>query len=166
MKTERCANCGEIAKVTRKNYEFKEMGIPVVLQQINVIECPHCGNIDPIIPNMDGLMRVLALGVLRNPNKLCGNEVRFLRKYVNKSAVEFARFLHVNHTHLSKIENDRYEIGPQMDKLVRLMVVNLDPRLAEGIKGLMELMPNITDTCSHETQEIRINPSTLQYQYA
>jgi DNA-binding transcriptional regulator YiaG len=166
MKTERCANCGEIAKVTRKNYEFKEMGIPVVLQQINVIECPHCGNIDPIIPNMDGLMRVLALAVLSNPNKLCGDEVRFLRKYVNKSAVEFSRFLHVDHTHLSKIENDRYEIANQTDKLIRLMVINMDPKLADGIKDLMKLMPNIADSCSEEKQGIQIDPATGTYQYA
>jgi DNA-binding transcriptional regulator YiaG len=165
MKTELCGNCGNPVQVVCRDYEFKEMGMPVILHQVKVIECVHCGNTDPIIPNLDGLMRVLALGVLRNPNKLCGSEVRFLRKYVNKSAAEFARFLHVSHTHLSKIENDRYEIGSQMDKLVRLMVVNLDPRLVEGIKGLMELMPNITDNCSDETQEIRINPSTLQYQY-
>jgi DNA-binding transcriptional regulator YiaG len=166
MKTELCGNCGEMAQVVCKNYAFKEMGVPVELQRIKVIECSHCGNIDPIIPNMDGLMRVVALAVLSNPNKLCGEEVKFLRKYVNKSAVEFARFLHVDHTHLSKIENDRYEIGRQMDKLIRLMVINMDPKLADGIKGLMELMPNISDSCSDEKQELQIDPSTGTYEYA
>jgi DNA-binding transcriptional regulator YiaG len=166
MKTELCGNCGKTAHVVRKNYQFEEMGVPVELQRIKVIECPHCGNIDPIIPNMDGLMHVLALAVLCNPSKLCGQEVRFLRKYVNKSELNFARYLHIDHTHLSKIENNRLEIGTGTDKLVRLMVINMDPKLADGIKRLMELMPNIADSCSEEKQEIQIDPSTLQYQYA
>jgi hypothetical protein len=80
--------------------------------------------------------------------------------------VEFSRFLHVDHTHLSKIENDRYEIGKQMDKLIRLMAINMDPKLADGIKGLMELMPNISDSCSDEKQELQIDPSTGTYEYA
>jgi hypothetical protein len=45
------------------------------------------------------------------------------------------------------------------------MVINMDPKLADGIKGLMELMPNITDSCPEETQEVQIDPSTLEYQY-
>jgi DNA-binding transcriptional regulator YiaG len=167
MKTELCGNCGEKAQVVRKNYEFKEMGIPVELQRIKVIECSHCGNVDPIIPNMDGLMTIVAIALLCNPCKLCGAEVRFLRKYVNKSAVEFSRFLHINHTHLSKIENDRYEIGKELDKLIRLMVISMDrARLADATTRLMELMPDIADDCCDEKQGIQVDPATLQYQYA
>ncbi len=166
MKTELCGNCGEMAHIVCKDYEFKEMGVPVVLHHIGVIECKHCGNIDPVIPNMDGLMHVLALGLLCKPGKLCGEEVRYLRKYVNKSAVEFSRYLHVEHTYLSKIENDRYEVGPQTDRLIRLMVINMDPKLADGIKDLMSLMPNIKDSCCDKKQEIRIDVSKGIYQYA
>jgi transcriptional regulator with XRE-family HTH domain len=166
MRTEACGNCGKTAKVVRKNYEFGEMGIPVELQRINVIDCPHCGNVDPIIPNLDGLMHVLALGIVCNPCKLHGEEVRFLRKYVNKSGREFSRFLHIDHTHLSKIENGKYEIGKEMDKLVRLMVVNMSSELKDGIKDLMELMPNISDDCSDTQQHIQIDPSNLTHQYA
>ncbi|MGA2205311.1 MAG: hypothetical protein ABSG10_01135 [Terracidiphilus sp.] len=167
MKTALCGNCGKTAQVVRRNYEFKEMGIPVELQKIQVIDCSHCGNVDPIIPNMDGLMTIVAIAVLCSRCKLHGSEVRFLRKYVNKSAVEFSRFLHIDHTHLSKIENDRYEVGKELDKLIRLMVIAMDrPRLAVAVKGLMELMPNIVDDCSEQKQEIQIDPSTLEYQYA
>jgi YgiT-type zinc finger domain-containing protein len=166
MKTELCGNCGETAHIVRKNYEFKEMGVPVVLHRIDVIVCDHCGNSDPIIPNMDGLMRVLALGLLCKPEKLCGEEVRFLRKYVNKSAVEFSRFLHMSHTHFSKIENDRYEVSPQADRLIRLMVIGMDPNLNEGIKELMAIMPNITDDCCDEKKQIQIDMSKGVYQYA
>jgi DNA-binding transcriptional regulator YiaG len=166
MNTQACSNCGETAKVVRRNYRFAEMGLPVELMRIRVIECPHCGNIDPVIPNMDGLMHALALTVLSRPSKLNGAEVRFLRKYVNKSAQEFSRFLHVDPTHLSKIENNRLEIGNRTDKLFRLLAVNMDPSLADGIQGLMKLMPDIEDSCVDARKDIQIDPSALAPEYA
>jgi transcriptional regulator with XRE-family HTH domain len=142
------------------------MGLPVDLLNIEVIECSHCGAIDPIIPNMDGLMKVLAIALICNPCKLNGAEIRYLRKYVGKSAREFSRYLNVDHTHLSKLENDRYEITPRLDKLVRLIVSSMDPEIAAGAKGLVELMPNIEDCCQDQKQEIQIDPATQTYQYA
>jgi transcriptional regulator with XRE-family HTH domain len=166
MKTEICSKCGKLADVVHKSYPFEEMGIPVELKNVEVIECPHCGNVDPIIPNMDGLIRVLAVAVLCSPRKLNGPEVRFLRKYVNKNAREFSRYLNVTHQHLSKLENDRYEITPRLDKLVRLLVGNMDPDLATEIWKLMKVIPEIEDVAMDERQEIRIDPEQLTYEYA
>src|SRR5580700_10704031 len=109
MKTASCSNCEKLADVVTQNYRFEEMGLPVELRSIKVIRCPHCGNVDPIIPNMDSLLHILAIAVVCSPRKLSGEEVRFLRKYAGKSAREFARFLHVDHTHLSKVENGKTE---------------------------------------------------------
>lgn len=166
MKTEVCNSCGKDAKVLRKSYRFDEMGLPVELQNIEVIECSHCGNAEPIIPNVDGLMKVVAIAVLCNPCKLNGPEIKYLRKYVNKSARDFSRYLTVTHNHLSKLENGRYEITPRLDKLVRLIVRNLDPALAAETQKLMEIIPEIEDCCSDENQEIQIDPATGAYQYA
>lgn len=141
------------------------MGFPVELQRIQVIECPKCGP-EAIIPHMDELMNTVAMAVLSRPCMLTGPMVRFLRKYVNKSAREFAEFLHVDHTHLSKIENDHLDPGAPLDKLVRLTVMGLQPKLAEDIKEFMELMPNIKDSCLDEEAEIQIDPATGIYQYA
>lgn len=166
MKTEICSNCGEAAATRRMSYRFDDMGVPILLQNIEVIECPHCGTTDPIIPNMDGLMKVLASAILRNPCKLNGREIRYLRKYVNKSAREFARYLNVDHTHLSKLENDRYEINPRLDRLVRLIVGAMDSELAAESSQLVEMMPNIEDCCPDAKQRIEIDPTNLTYQYA
>jgi transcriptional regulator with XRE-family HTH domain len=166
MKTETCGNCGKEAAIVRKNYEFADMGIPVELENIKVIECSHCGNVDPIIPNMDELMHTIAMGVICNSRKLCGEEIRFLRKYVGKSASEFSRFLHVDPTHLSKIENDKTEIGSGLDKLVRLLVVNMSPELASGIQELIEMIPDIQDSCAGGSHALQINPQTMSRHYA
>lgn len=165
MKTMKCENCGGKATVSRKNYRFDQLGIPVELQRIEVIECRECGS-EPVIPHMNELMDTLALAVLSSPCKLTGEEVRFLRKYVNKSAREFAQFLHIEHTHLSKIENDQRKIGATLDKLVRFTVIGLQPELTGDIKKLMILMPHIKDSCPNPKPEIQVDPATGIYQYA
>jgi hypothetical protein len=69
------------------------------------------------------------------------------------------RLLHVDHTHLSKIENDNVEIGAQLDKYLRLLVINLaDLKIA--LKAFLDMLPTIQDTRQPQT-EIVINPADL-----
>jgi DNA-binding transcriptional regulator YiaG len=167
MKTEICNTCGGAATVTRRDYITRDLGIPVKFQNIELIECPDCGSVEPVIPNMNGLMLTLATAIVCSPQKLDGEEVRFLRKYVGKSAIEFSCFLHVDSTHLSKIENDRTEIGSRLDKLVRLLAANMNRELMEkSMERLMKMMPDIKDSITDEGVEIEINPETMSCQYA
>jgi hypothetical protein len=72
--------------VVRGTYDLKEVGLKnVVLQRIEIVKCPKCKNEDPIIANMNGLMRALALAVIEKPYRLSGEEVRFLRKYLRRT---------------------------------------------------------------------------------
>jgi len=155
-----------MAKIVRGNYRFEECGLPVELMRIEMIKCPECGSVDPVIPNVDGLMTAIALEVICSPSLLHGEEIRFLRKYIGKSAQEFSRLLHVDHTHLSKVENNRVEVGPRLDKLVRFVVINLSSDLKDTIDRLLEQLPNIEDSCYTDKPEIQIDPSTLQREYA
>lgn len=62
MKGMECSNCGAPARVVHGTYDLKEVGLKnVVLQGIEIVKCPRCKNEDPIIPNMNGLIRALAL---------------------------------------------------------------------------------------------------------
>jgi transcriptional regulator with XRE-family HTH domain len=88
-------------------------------------------------------MTLVACHVIHRPALLDGREVRFLRKYNGKSAREFADLLHIDHTHLSKIENNRVEIGASLDKLVRLLAVNLDRNLNDALEPFLKQLPNI-----------------------
>jgi hypothetical protein len=102
-----CSACGAPAKVVRASYPFREISLPnVVLQGINLVECPVCGNVDPIIPRPNQLMRALALAVIRKPYRLHGEEVRFLRKYLRMMGEQLSQLIHVDKTTLSKWENN------------------------------------------------------------
>ncbi|MCL2661310.1 MAG: hypothetical protein FWD64_12455 [Acidobacteriaceae bacterium] len=143
-----CDNCGKKATVSvQDGYPFPEMGIPVILSGIEVVECTHCGESTPIIPCVNALMRVLAAAVVRSGHgKLRGEEIRFLRKYVGKSAVDFSRLLNIDHTHLSKIENNHTEIGDSLDRFVRLLVTAMSPELNPQTQELIEEFPNMDDS--------------------
>ena len=95
----------------------------MVLVLIEVIRCAKCGNRDPIIPRVNDLMRLLALAVVAMPQKLAGEEVRFLRKSLKMSGDEFSSLIHVDKTTFSKWENNEQAIGDQSDRLIRAVTM-------------------------------------------
>jgi putative zinc finger/helix-turn-helix YgiT family protein len=134
-----CSNCESVAKLKEGIYEFKESGLKhVTLKGINLISCDVCGNVDPIIPNVNDLMAALAWHIATQKYRLDGEEIRFLRKYLKMSAKEFARLIGVDNTTLSKWENDSDGIGQSSERLVRSMALalgeGLKERAEEGIK--------------------------------
>src|SRR5579863_1002631 len=140
MRIEKCSKCGAKATVMSGNCPFNEIGIPVILRRVPLVKCNECGNMDPIIPDFDGLMDCLARGVICKPYKLTGREIRFLRKYTGRNQEDFAKRIPVDPTTLSKWENSQTEPGAQSDRLIRLLVVNLSERLEKTDKKIMELV--------------------------
>jgi DNA-binding transcriptional regulator YiaG len=166
MKKEECSNCGHAATVTRGNYRFDEMGLPVVLGNVQIIKCSACGTSEPVIPHMNELMHTLALAVILQPCKLGAKEVRFLRTYVGKSSKDFAALLHYDKSSMSKMENGERPVGNRADKLIRLLVLNLSPELKGKINQLIEMMPDIDDEPCDDPSDINIDPATMRYVYA
>jgi transcriptional regulator with XRE-family HTH domain len=167
MKTERCSNCGKMAPVLfDRDYQLDGMEFPVELHKINIIKCAECGNVDPIIPNMDDMMHAVAMAVICHPCKLSGDKIRFLRKFIGKTAEEFAKLLGMDKTHLSKLENDHYPVGDQSDKLIRLLVLNMSPELKDRVNSLIAMFPKIqTPSCFDQQLKIQIDPRTMEAQY-
>ncbi|HEX8817730.1 MAG TPA: hypothetical protein VF753_19725 [Terriglobales bacterium] len=164
MRTE-CGECGHSAVVTRGDYRFDDMGLPVILGNIKIITCTECGTKEPIIPNINELMDTLALAVVCQPCRFRGEELRFIRLYLGKSAKELAALIHLDNTSLSKMENNKVEIGKQTDKLIRLLAVNLSPKLNDKINELISMMPDIDDDPCDDPSDIRIDPATMRCQY-
>jgi putative zinc finger/helix-turn-helix YgiT family protein len=164
MRTEKCSNCSADAKVIRGNYYFRESGLPVTLQGIEIIRCKNCGNEDPIIPRLNKLMRVLALAVIHKPYRLKGEDIRFLRKHLEMTGEKFSQLIHVDKTTLSKWENNENPIGDQSDRLIRLIAFSLGDGLKDELKELIRHFGEIGD----ETRSvgIQMNAETLAYQYA
>ena len=127
-----CTECGQESKISVEDYPFRESGLSnVVLKGVEVARCGHCGNVDVTMPRLEELLTALAMAIVKQPYPLQGEQLRYLRKYLNMSQATFAEPLNVDKTSISKWENDEDKIGPQSDRLIRLVVL----ALGEGLMG-------------------------------
>jgi len=168
-----CSNCGSNAHIVHGCYEFPESGLSsVVLHGIEIVHCDDCGNDDPIIPNLSDLMRLLAVCVISKPERLVGEEIRFLRKYLRMTGEEFSRLLDIDKTHLSKLENDADPVGDQTDRLIRVMALITGDGLRAKLDEVVELFSKMRAARGRgrkkapRPMQVQVDAPNLTYQYA
>ena len=160
-----CSNCGANAAIVEGNYAFDECGLTnVTLVGIDLIRCERCANVDPIIPDVNDLMRALAWYVATQKYRLCGEHVRFLRKYLKMSGTDFAQLLGKDKATLSKWENDEDPIGTSSDRLIRSVALALGPGLKNRSEEGVRSFTWITDQSHHGP--MNVDMETLEVQYA
>ena len=119
----KCNECGSPMKTRKENYRYSECGLKnVTLVGIDVSRCPRCGNYELSIPHIEELHRLIARVLIEKTTRLTGEEVRFLRKCLGWSGADFAKHIGVAEETVSRWENSSAPIGPQADRLLRLMV--------------------------------------------
>ncbi len=141
-----CTNCGTAVTPALRNYRDRESGLPnVVLQGVEVADCPKCGNSDVMIPRLAKVHRAIAQALVNSPARLTGEQLRFLRKHLGLSGDQMGSYLHTDRTKISKWENGVDRIGPTMDRLIRLVAATLDSELLPGASAVAEHLPQISD---------------------
>jgi putative zinc finger/helix-turn-helix YgiT family protein len=162
-----CSDCGKEARVERGTYRFRESGLDnVVLKGIEIVKCPACGNEEPVIPNLDGLLRVLAVALVTSRLPLSGAEVRYLRKYLEMSGEQFARILHTDKSTLSKWETGAVNIGSKSDLLIRAVALNLGRGLRDNAEQITRDFEHIDEESTAVSNRIEVDSETLEYEYA
>lgn len=155
MKKAECSNCGAEARIVKGDYEFKESGLRgAVIHGIDLIRCGKCGNVDPVLSGLGEIMHSIALALLRKPYRLEGEELRFLRKYVDLNQEEFAKLLRVDKTTLSKWENNDDPIGFRSDVWARTVVMSRDKRLEKRAADHIRAFEQIADKQKHVRLEV------------
>src|SRR5713226_5299816 len=100
-----CTNCEEPVTPERRNYRYTESGLSnVILQGVEVADCPKCGNSDVIIPRMAKIHRAIAQALAQSPGRLTGEQFRFLRNHLGLSGDKLGCYLHTDKTKISKWE--------------------------------------------------------------
>ncbi len=103
-------------------YHFVGSGLPnVYLVGIDYYVCAACDKQAAEIPAMKQLFEALGRTIVSKQSPLTGPEVRFLRKRLEKKAVEFSRMVSLTPEYFSALENNPDPIDPGRDKLVRLI---------------------------------------------
>lgn len=124
MKCELCK--GETVIKRGQRYHYTESGLDnVYLENVDVRVCEACGEISPRIPRINDLHATIGQAIALRNVPLSGKEVRFLRQHLGLKAKEWAAFLRIDTTTLSRWENGGQIIGPQADSLMRLMYFHL-----------------------------------------
>jgi putative zinc finger/helix-turn-helix YgiT family protein len=158
-----CSNCGAEAGRTIGAYRFTESGLSnVTLIGVELIECPKCGNVDPIIPDVNDLMRAIAWHVATQRFRLAGEDVRFLRKYLKMNGAVFADLLGVDKSTLSKWENNADPIGTANERLVRSVALALGDGLKERSEEGIRAFTWITEEYHHGP--VNVDMGTLEVQ--
>ena len=167
---ERCMNCGGPVVVVKGDHRFIESGLTsVTLKGVDLIKCEECNSSDPVIPRMNELMRLIVLALIWKPCKLRGEDVRYLRKYLGLSAVDFSDILAIDPTTLSKWENDHDPVGPANDRLIRLVTLAMaDDQLQKLHNDVEKLVKqgfrDIDSSCDYRLMDI--DSETMSYAYA
>lgn len=122
-----CYKCGgeltERASTSGAPYHYTSSGLDNVFL-VNVIlrRCKSCGTESVVIPKMAELHQKIVKWLLENPGRLRGRELRFLRKHAGISSTDFASQLQVEPETLSRIENEKQELGVPTEKLGRAII--------------------------------------------
>ena len=126
MKT--CGKCGgelRMQPIPRYQARTELMG-GMHVELIDVVQalvCKKCGTVlRTDIPDMPGLVAAVAVSRAKEPIKLSGQEIRFLRKAVGLTAKELASDLDVSEETVSRWENGHLAIGNSVERILRWKV--------------------------------------------
>lgn len=136
----KCESCGAQMKVGRENYRYAESGLDTVtLVDIEVRRCPECGAYEVSIPRIEELHRLIAQQVALKRARLTPQEIRFLRKYLGFSGVDFAATLDVTPETVSRWETGKKQMSPVAERALRLMIFVRSPVEAYPLEKLAEV---------------------------
>jgi len=142
----RCVACGGPVKMKRQqSYRYAECGVPVVLADaVDVGRCAQCGETYTSIPAIAELHRAIAAGLIRKKRRLAPPEIKFLRKSLGWSGVDFAKRMGATQETVSRWENGRTPMGAQADRLLRLLVARETPIREYSVDVLAQIAADNT----------------------
>ena len=123
-----CVQCGGAMKTARENFRYEASGLPrVTLIGVEVSRCPECGEYEVNIPHIEELHRGIARALSAKPARLVGVEIRFLRKWLGWSGVDFAAHMGVKAETVSRWETEAGAMAGTAERLLRVLILTREP---------------------------------------
>jgi len=126
----KCPQCRHEMVRKIENHRYSESGLSnVVLVGVEVRRCQNCGESMASIPRIEGLHRAIAMALIRHRGRLAPEEIRFLRKWLGWSGVDFAKHMGVAPETVSRWESTENlkPMGGTAERLLRLAVAHGQP---------------------------------------
>ena len=153
-------------------FDATDLGAPfkVVLHDSVEVVLDGAGGIAQYtIPNLEGLLRVVAMTRLMHPRKLSGPDIKFLRKATCLKQKELAAKIDLLPETLSRVEAGKQPISPGSEKLLRLYVLKTAMKLhaakpgtakadlAEAVDRLFDLLASVAAHAADDVLELHFH---------
>lgn len=140
-----CLDCGTALTVTSETVKYDAVGLAgISLRQLEVRRCRDCGEVEYVIPDIQGLHRLIAKTVVEKKAALAADEIRFLRKYLGWSGTDFAEYMGTTPETVSRWEHGKMPMSPMADRLLRTMVMVGAPKADYSLDLLKDITPKAT----------------------
>ena len=114
----------------------------VIEDVVKVTTCERCGETYTSIPAIEELHRQIAAAVIQKKGRLAPAEIRSLRKWLGWSGVDFAKRTGTKPETVSRWENGKALMGPQADRLLRVLVAKATPVMEYSVDVLAQVATN------------------------
>ena len=104
-----------------KTFIYKGLGIPVKLINVPMKKAAGVWCLDI---NMNKLMLFVLREIVHKPIALTGDELRYIRKFLEMTTTEFGKIFGVSHVAVLKWEGEENRISPSLELCIRLHVLN------------------------------------------
>lgn len=136
-------------------YLYTESGLDnVIIEGVSFVT-DDAGDEMITIPSIGELHRVIALGIVMLPSKICGKELRFLRTEMGLTQAALAETLRVSMLTVSRWEREENPITDSAEMLIRLLANEKLQLEAEiGVESVSEKVTQVP-----RSEPIRIDGS-------
>ena len=123
----RCTECSGRLREGCEDFDYGTMsgGLAITLRDCTVDRCADCGEWEVGFWRVLDLHRLIASSYVRKPGRLAPAEARFLRKFLNWSAADFAANMGVTTTQVSRWENGM-AMSATAERLLRVLASTHD----------------------------------------
>jgi DNA-binding transcriptional regulator YiaG len=102
------------------SYRYTDSGLDnVIIEGVNFL-ADDAGEECVVIPNVNGLHKAIACGIVRRQSSMSGRELRFLRTEMGMTQAELATMLHRESLAVSRWEREENPLDANAEALVRL----------------------------------------------
>lgn len=104
-------------------YRYTDSGLDnVMVEGVNFL-ADDSGEECVMIPNINGLHKAIAYGIVSRRSSMNGSELRFLRTEMGMTQAELAEVLHREALAISRWEREEVEIDGNAEAVLRLMAI-------------------------------------------
>lgn len=105
-----------------ETFVYEGLGFPIQLTDVPMKKVLGEWVIDI---NMNELQKVVFEGLIHKPFPLTGKEIRFMRKFLELSTVDFAKKLGISHATVVKWEKEQAKISAIQESYLRIFLLEL-----------------------------------------